>query len=58
MAKIASQNIIIQISKAVSNSASSEITLLDNDIIQQLQETIEALISDNNVVVELISDDA
>lgn len=54
MAKLATQTIAIQISKAVANSAKDEITLLDSETISQLQEAVEALVNDDSAVVELI----
>lgn len=53
MAKLATQNIVIQLSKAVKNDADEEITVLDEEAIKQLTEAAEALAGDENVVVEV-----
>ena len=53
MAKLASQTIVIQICKAVPDSASDEVSFLNPDAIAQLVEAIEALADDSGVVVEV-----
>ena len=54
MAKLATQTIVIQLSKAVSESASDEIEVLDKDTLTQIQQAVEALVDDENgVIVEL-----
>lgn len=59
MAKLATQSIVIQISKAVSDSEKDEINVLDVDTVDQLLDVISELISDDSLIVEvvLISDD-
>lgn len=54
MAKLATQNIVIQISRAVPDSHDDQIAVLDQESIDQLREAVEALAGDQNVVVELI----
>ena len=53
MAKLATQTIAFQISKAVSDSESDEIVVLDIESLTELLEAITALVGDENVV-ELI----
>lgn len=53
MAKLATQNIVIQISKAVSESDKDEISVLDIDTIDQLLDVVSELINDDSVVVEI-----
>ena len=53
MAKIATQTIAFQISKAVGDSASDEAEILNIDALEELLEAITAIVGDGNVV-ELI----
>lgn len=53
MAKLATQTIVIQVSKAVSDNDSQELVLLDNESILQLSEAVEALAGESGVVVEV-----
>jgi len=54
MAKIVTQNIVIQISKAARDSDDNEIVVLNKEDISQLREAVEALAGDQSVVVELM----
>lgn len=56
MAKLANQNIVIQISKAVKDSDSDTISILDTDTISQLEAVVSELVNDNSVVIEVLSD--
>lgn len=58
MAKIANQNIVIQISKAVKDSDSDTITVLDVDTVIQLEAVIAELVGDESAVIEVMSDAA
>ena len=53
MAKIATQTIVIQISKAVRDNASDTIEILGIDELTQMIEAVEALANDPSAVVEL-----
>jgi len=55
MAKLASQKITITLNKAVPNSADDTISILEDDVIEQLSEIIKELINDTSVVVEIES---
>lgn len=55
MAKIATQNIVIQLSKAVGNSHSDEIAVLDSETIAQLEAVVSELVGDDSVIVEVLS---
>lgn len=57
MAKLASQNIVIQLSKAVSNSDSDELSVLDAETVAQLEAVISELVNDSAVIVDVLSDD-
>jgi len=54
MAKLATQNIVIQISKAVSDSEDDEIDVLAVEIVDQLLAVVTELVDDNSVVVEVV----
>ena len=54
MAKLATQNIVIQISKAVSDSEDDEINVLAVEIVDQLLAVVTELVDDNSVVVEVV----
>lgn len=54
MAKLATQTIAFQISKAVGDSDSDEITILDIDALTELLEAVSAMAGDDGVIVELI----
>lgn len=56
MAKLANQNIVIQISKAVKDSDSDTITILDADTVSQLEAVVSELVGDDSAVVEVLSD--
>lgn len=53
MAKLAHQMVVIQLSKAVSNSASDDLVVLDDEALAQILEAIEALAGDNGAVIEM-----
>lgn len=53
MAKLATQTVVIQISKAVDDSADDEINPLNEESIAQLKEAIVALVGDSGAVVEM-----
>lgn len=53
MAKIATQNIVIQLSKAVSNSSDDEINVLNIETVEQLIAVITELVGDNSIIVEV-----
>lgn len=53
MAKIATQTIAFQISKAVSDSESEELEILNIDALEEFLEALTAIVGDGNVV-ELI----
>ncbi|KKM76113.1 hypothetical protein LCGC14_1383450 [marine sediment metagenome] len=55
MAKLATQTVVIQISKAVADSANDEINALDEEAIAQLKEAIVALVGDSGAVVEMVN---
>ncbi len=55
MAKIATQSIVIQISKAVSESEKDEISVLDVDTVNQLLSVVAELVNDDGLVVEIIA---
>jgi len=54
MAKLGSQNIVIQISKAVKDNDSDNLTILDEDTLMQLEAVIAELVNDKNVVIEIV----
>ena len=54
MAKLATQNIIIQISKAVSDSEDDNINILAVETVDQLLAVVTELVDDDSVVVEVI----
>ena len=54
MAKLATQNIVIQISKAVSDSADEEIDVLTIETIEQLIAVVTELVGDDGAVVEVV----
>lgn len=58
MAKLASQNIVIQLSRAVSNSAPAELEILDSQTVAQLEALISQLVDDSAVIVDVLSDDS
>jgi S-adenosylmethionine synthetase len=58
MAKLASQNIIIQLSRAVGNSEPLELSVLTPDTIAQLEAVISELVGDPSVIVDVLSDDS
>lgn len=53
MAKLATQTIVIQISKAVSDSQGDTLTALGTDEMTQLEEAVNALAGENGFVVEV-----
>ena len=57
MAKLATQSIVILISKAVSDDSGDTIKFLDAETIAQLKEAVEALSNDAGVVVEMATGD-
>ncbi len=54
MAKIATQNIVIQLSKAVSDSADDEINVLNVETVEQLVAVVTELVGDDSLVVEMV----
>lgn len=56
MAKLATQTIVIRISKAVSDDDSDNIIVLDDETLDQLNEAVVALVGDNGAVVELTNE--
>lgn len=56
MAKLANQNIVIQISKAVKDSDSDTIIILDADTVSQLEAVVSELVGDDSAIVEVLSD--
>lgn len=54
MAKLATQRIVFQISKAVSNADHDNLGVLGDEEMAQLQEAIVALADDSGVIVELL----
>lgn len=54
MAKLATQNIVIQISKAVLDSEDDEINVLAVETIEQLVAVVTELVGDDGVVVEVV----
>lgn len=54
MAKLATQNIIIQISKAVADSDDDEINVLDLETIAQLVDVVTELVGDEGAVIEVV----
>lgn len=53
MAKIASQDINIKISKLVKDSDSDSVELLDKDSIESLEAVVHEILSDKSVIVEV-----
>lgn len=54
MAKLATQNIVIQISKAVSDSEADEMNVLDASTVEQLIAVVSELANDDSLVVEVV----
>ena len=54
MAKLAYQNIVIQLTKAVSDSEDEEINVLTIETIEQLVAVVTELVGDNSIVVEVV----
>ena len=54
MAKLATQRVVFQLSKAVSNEQSDSLDILSDEALEQLLEAVSALADDNGVIVELI----
>lgn len=58
MAKLASQNIVIQLSRAVSNGDSDRLEILDSETLAQLGAVVSQLVDDSAVIVDVLSDDS
>ena len=54
MAKIATQNIVIQLSKAVSDSSDDEINVLEVETVEQLIAVVTELVNDSGIIVEVV----
>lgn len=55
MAKLAGQNVIIQMFKAVPSDSSDDIIILDDEDFKILKEAIVTMIDDSSIVVEIFS---
>ena len=53
MAKLATQTIVIQLSKAVADSEDDAVTVIDEESVTSLREAVEALADGSGAVVEL-----
>lgn len=53
MAKLASQNIVVQLSKAVSDDEPDSVKVLNEETVSNIKEVVSELIDDNSVVVEV-----
>ena len=55
MAKLASQVIAFQLSKAVKDSADDDLSALTEEMIEQLTEILSEIVDDSSVIVELVT---
>ena len=55
MAKLATQTIVIQISKAVSDNSEDTIVAIDNEEMKQLEEAVNALAGEDGFIVEVVN---
>ena len=54
MAKLATQRVVFQLSKAVSSDKADTLDVLTDEAVEQLQEAVVALADDEGVVVEVL----
>lgn len=56
MAKLASQNVVIQLSKAVSDDDPETLEVLNDETITSIKEIVSELIEDKSIVIEIVTE--